>query len=136
MVVYKIIKMHAVSEAHVPLALYRMCYLKIVVIVVGAVKGLVQGIVGDGMQSPFIDPASVISVDHLAHQPEVVLQAVSYSSQLAHEALLKHICSVKADPVDIELRYPEAHSVEQILSHFRLIQVQFRQQIVAAPVFV
>ena len=45
MIIYEIIQMYVISESHVPLALNSMCYLKIVVIVMSAVKSFVQGII-------------------------------------------------------------------------------------------
>ena len=136
MVVDEIIKAHAVSEAHVPLAAYGMRDLKIVVIVVSAVQSLVKSVVRDGMQHALIDPAVVFSVYDLAHQPEVLLKAAGKAAQFTHEVLIKHVRGVESQSIDVEFGYPGPHGIEVIVPHFRFIHVQLRQKVMPAPVVV
>ena len=136
MIVCEIIQVHAVAQTHVSLTAYGVRNFKIVMIVMSAVQSLMQGIVGYRMQCALIDPAAVFAMYYLAHQPEIFLDAVSEPPQIAHEPLIKHIGSIKPEPVDIEFRYPEANSIEMIISHFRLMHIELRQQVVSSPVVV
>ena len=136
MIVYEIVKMHIVAKPHVSLAFDRVCYLKVVVIVVSAVKSLVQCIICHGVQGIVIYPSAVLSVYDLSHQPEVILQTVRDTPEFTHESLFEHIRGIQANAVDIEFRYPETHSVKMILSHLRLIQIELWKQIVSSPVLI
>ena len=136
MIVYEIIQMHVVFESHISLALNSMRYFKIVMIVMSTVKSFVQSIICHRVQGIVIYPATVISVNNLTHQPEIILQTISDASELTHESMLEHICSIKANAVDIKFRHPETHSVKMILSYLRVIQVELWEQIVATPVFI
>ncbi len=78
MVVHEIVK---IQVAHVLQIFHSVRDLEIVVVVVAAVKSLVQGIVGNAVQGAAIYPAAVIAVDNLAHQPEIRFHFLSGAAQ-------------------------------------------------------
>ena len=59
--------------------------LKIVMVVVTGVKSLMELIIGNRVKHFSIDPSSVFSVDHLAHEPEILLHGGGAAAQLLHE---------------------------------------------------
>ena len=97
--------------------------LKIVVVVVAGIKRLVQGIVGDAVQSPFIDPAGIVSVDHLSHEPEVRLYLVGGPPERFHIFKIQDIGGVQPDSVDIKFADPETDDVTDIISDGRIVLV-------------
>ena len=50
-----------------------MGYFEVIVVVVTGINAFVQLIIGDGMKHLIIHPSAVIAVNHLAHQPEIIL---------------------------------------------------------------
>ena len=115
-----------------PQLLHGVGQLKVVVVVVAGVQGLVQAVVGHGVQ-PRVQPAAVLAVDHLAHQPEVRLEGIGELPQLPQEPEVQHVRRVQPQTVDIEFLHPEADGVQVVPPHGGILQVQLRQQLIAAP---
>ena len=136
MVVNKNVQMHIVSQAHFSLPAYGVRDLKIITVVVAAVKRLMKSIVCYRVKGVLIDPAPVLSVYDLAHQPEVLLQAACQAAKISHEALFQHICGIQSDPVDIEFRYPEADGIKMIIPYLRIIQVELWKKVMSSPCFI
>ena len=110
--------------------------LKVVVVVVSRIQRLVQVVVRDRMQHGGADPAGVIPVDHLAHQPEIRLYLVGETAQRLHKAKVQHIRRVQTQPVDIKFRHPHPDGIAQIVLHFPVALIELHQQVVSAPVVV
>ena len=73
MVVHKIIK---IQISHILKIFYCVGNLKIVVIIVSAVKSFMKGVVGYAVKGLSVYPAAVISVNDLSHKPEVFLNLI------------------------------------------------------------
>ena len=116
-IVHKIIQ---IQITHVLQIFYRMCDLKIVMIVVSAVKSFVQRVVGYAVQCSTVDPAAVISVNNLTHQPEIFFHFVCGTAQGMHKVKIKYICRIQPDAIDIKLRYPKTDHIADIILHFRI----------------
>ena len=117
-------------------AVERVGNLKIVMVIVAAVEGFVQGIVRHGVQHLRIDPALVLPVNDLAHQPELRFHGVREASQCPHEIEIQNIRRVQTQSVDVELCYPEAYRLQVVIDHLGVSEVELCQQIIAAPVVV
>ena len=137
-VVHKIIQLQSFwpVAAHFIEAFYGMSDLKVVVIIVSGIQCLVQMIVGNGMKGSFVDPADVIAVDDLTHQPEFRFYFIGSLTQCLHKIKIQHIGSVQTDTVNIEFVYPETDHIADIVLNFRIALVQFYQKIVTAPVLI
>ena len=98
--------------------------LKIVAVVVGGPEGLVEGVVGDGVEHVVPHPAVVLPVDHLAHEPEILLHGGGCRPQLPHKVKVQHVGAVQAQAVDIEGVRPEADGVQEVILHLRILQIQ------------
>ena len=120
MVVHEIVK---IQVAHVLQIFHSMCDLEIVVVVVAAVKCLVQGIVGNAVQGASIYPAAVIAVDYLAHQPEIRFHFFSSAAKLFHEIKIQNISSIETNSIHIELRNPETDHIADIVLYIRIALV-------------
>ena len=138
MVVYEIVELEAVGvvAAHLVQALYRVCDLKEVVVVVAGVERLMQLVVGDGVQRPLIHPARIISVYDLPHQPEVGLDLVCDVSERFHKVKVEHVRRIETDTVHIKLAHPEADDITDVVLHCGMALVEFHEQVVSAPVVV
>ena len=108
MVVYKSVE----SAADGFEALNVMGYFEVIVVVVAGVNAFVQLIIGDGMKHLIVHPSAVITVNHFAHQPEILFHGSGLAPQLFHEAEVKHVGAVEADSVDIEGIDPEPDRVK------------------------
>ena len=135
MVVHKVVELD-MGRDHPVGALNGVGDLKVIVVVVPAVQGLVQGVVGDGVQGVLVCPAGVVPVDHLAHEPEVRLDLVGGAPQGLHELKIQHVGGVETDAVHVELADPEADHVTDIIPDGGVSLVELHQQVVAAPVVV
>ena len=93
-------------------------------------------VIGDGVQRPLVDPAGVVPVDDLAHEPEFRLHLIRHTAQRSHIVEIQHIRRVQPYAVDIELPDPEPHHVADIVPHRGIVLVELGQQIVAAPVLI
>ena len=96
--------------------------LKVVVVVVGGVKGLVKGVVGDGMEHFVVDPAAVFPVNDFAHEPESLLHGGGGFAQLFHKIKIQIAGAVQAQTVDVERVHPEDVYKRQVqVSFFRRV---------------
>ena len=78
MVVNKSIQLHIATDTEK--TAYGMGNFEIIVVVVPGEQPFVKLIVGNGMQHLAVGPAAVVTVDDLAHQPEVGFQIVAYAT--------------------------------------------------------
>ena len=109
---------------------------KVIVIVMSGIQGLMQVIVGNGMQGSFIDPADIISVNDLTHQPELRLHFIGSLTKSLHEIEIQYICGIQADSVNIECFHPETNYITDIIFDLWITLIQLYQKVVATPVLV
>ena len=120
MVVHEIIK---IKVAHVLQIFYSVRDLKIVMVIVSAVKSLVKCIVCNTVKGAAIYPATVIAVDDFAHQPEIRLHFLSGAAQLFHKIKVQNVRSVKTDTIHIKFRNPETDHIADVVLHIRITLV-------------
>ena len=138
MVVHKIIQLQSIRTVttHFIETFYGMRNFKVIVIVMSGIQGLMQMIVGDGMQGSFIDPADIISVNDLTHQPELWLHCIGCLTKSLHKIKIQNVCSIQTNTVNIECFHPETNHITDVIPYFRITLVQFHQKIIATPVLV
>lgn len=115
------------------LILDRMCDLKVVAVVVGGINSLVALVIGNAVKHFGICPAAVVAVDYLAHEPEIGLHASCKAMYALDKVIVKAICGIKANTVDIPCFYPHFDSVQQIFNDLVVSQVQLYQVIAVVP---
>ncbi len=125
MVVRKIVEPESVDAvaAHFIEPLYRMCNFKIIVVVVPGVKRFVQGVIGDAVQSAFVNPAGIVPVDDLAHEPEIRLYFIGSPPERFHVFKIQNVSGIQPDSVNIKFADPEADDVTDIVSDRRIVLV-------------
>ena len=109
---------------------------EIVVVVVSRIQRLVELIVRHRVKVRVVDPAPVLPVDYLPHQPEIRFHLIGRQTQPVHEIEIQHVRRVQPDAVYIKFLHPEPDDVTDIVLHLRIPLVEPRQQVVAAPVAV
>ena len=119
MIVYKRVQLSAAVNTAICIKLSPNCMsnLKIIMVVMPRIKPLMQFVIRHGMQHIAVDPARIIPVYYLAHQPEFRFYRIRQLAHFLHKIKIEHICTVKAYPVDIKFFYPEADHIEQIIAH-------------------
>ena len=95
-----------------------------------------QTVVGDRMESPLIDPAGVVSMNHLPHEPEIRPYLLSRLAERMHVSEIQHIGGIQTDAVNLKLPGPEPDHVTDIIPDRRIILIQLRQKVIPSPVFV
>ena len=120
MVVHEIIK---IKVAHVQQIFHSVRDLKIVMVIVSAVKSLVKCIICNTVKGAAIYPAAVIAVDDFAHQPEIRLHFLSGAAQLFHKIKVQNVRSVKTDTIHIKFRNPETDHIADVVLHIRIALV-------------
>ena len=133
MVVHKIVE---IQITHILKIFYCVGDFKIVVVIMSAVKSFMKGIICYAVKGLAVYPATVISVDNLSHQPEILFYFVSSVTKNAHEIKIKDIRSIKTDSVNIKFRNPETDHITDIILYLRITLVQLNKKVVSAPVFV
>ena len=125
MIIHEIIKFQSLRTvaSHLIETFYRMGNLKIVVVIVTRIQCLVELIVGDGMEGSLIDPAAVISMDDLAHEPELRLHFVGSPAQRFHIFKIQHICCIQTNTIHIKLADPEPDHIADIIPDSRIVLV-------------
>ena len=68
--------------------------LKIVMVVVTGIQSLVKLIVGNGMKYLRIYPTGILTVDHLAHEPEIRFHGGGLCPHFLHEVKIQDIGTV------------------------------------------
>ena len=58
---------------------------------------------------------------------------LAQAAQLAQKAQVQAVGHVEAQAVDVVVPHPVAHSVEQIIFHVRMLQIQLDQLVAALP---
>ena len=132
-VVHKIVELDSCRH-HAVGALDGVGDLKIVMVVVPAVKRLVEGVVGHAVKGILVCPAGIVAVDDLAHEPEIRFDLIRSAAQGLHKLEVQHIGSVQADAVHVELGNPEADHVTDVVADVGILLVELHQQVIAAPV--
>ena len=96
MVVHEIVQLQTVGtvSAHLVETLYGVCDLKIVVVIVTGIERLVQIVVCHGMKRISVDPAGIIAVNDLAHEPEIRFYLICHCAEHVHIVKIQYICSV------------------------------------------
>ena len=138
MVLYKGIESASLVNATVRVELpsYGMGDFEIIMIIVAGIQTLPQLIIGHRMKRLIVDPPGVISVNHLAHEPEILLFLTGHPTQLLHEIKLQAVCTVQADTVDIEFVNPEPHHIQKVILHAPIPEIQVRQFEAVVPCLV
>ena len=77
-------KVVELKSTHIIQSFYCVGNFKVVVVVMTGVQGLVQVIVGHGVQGVCIGPAVVVAVDNLTHQPKVRLNFICHAAHTLH----------------------------------------------------
>ena len=75
-------------------------------------------------------------MDDFTHQPELVITALAEVFQLPQEILIHTVGHVQTQTVDLKLVHPHGYSIEDVLFHVRMTQVQLHKVVVAFPPFV
>ena len=120
MVVHKIIK---IQISHILKIFYCVGNLKIVVIIVSAVKSFMKGVVGYAVKGLSVYPAAVISVDDFTHQPEILFDFICCMTENTHKIKIQDISGVQTDSVNIKLGNPETDHITDIVLNFRVTLV-------------
>ena len=94
--------------------------LEIVMVIVTAVKGFVQGIVSNTVEGASVYPAAVVSVDDLTHEPEVWLYFFGCTAELLHEIEVQNVCCIQTDTVYVKFGNPEADHNADIVLYLRI----------------
>ena len=115
MVINEIIK---IQISHILEIFYRMGDLEVVVIIMSAIKCFVQSIVCNTVQSLSIYPATVISMNYFAHQPEIRFDFFCSTAERTHEIKIQYIGSIQADSIYIKLRNPVTDHITAIILNF------------------
>ena len=110
--------------------------LEIVVVIMTAVECLVKRVVRDTVQRLAVYPAAVITVDNLAHQPEIRLDFFSSTTEHTHKIKIKDIGSIKTDAIYIKFRNPVTDHITDIILNIRIALVKFDEQIISTPVVI
>ena len=110
-----------------------MSDLKIIVVVMTGIKPLVKLIICHGIQHFRFYIAAVISVDHLAHQPEIRFLFIGKPPHFFHKGKLQTVRTVKADSVNIKLMDPEADYIQKIFPHLWLPEIEIYQFKTVSP---
>ena len=133
MIVHKIVK---IQITHILQIFNGMCNFKIVMVVMSAVQGFMQSIVCYTVQSIAVNPAAVIAVDDLSHEPEILFYFICCTAQGMHKVKIQDICSIQTNTINIKFRHPETDHITDIILYFRIALIQFYQKIISSPVFV
>ena len=138
MIIRKGIKLSACPGRadHVIKSLYCMRNLEVIMIIMAGIKGLMQLVIGHGMQHSLIYPTGVFPMNHLSHQPEICLYFISQHSHLMHKVKVQHICRIQTKTVNVKLPDPETDDIQKIFLYSRIFLIQLNQKIVTAPVII
>lgn len=117
MIVHKVVE---IQVSHILEIFYSMGDLEIVMIIVSTVECFVQCVVCYAVKSFSVYPAAVISVDDLAHKPEIFFYFCCCTAQGTHEIEIKNVCCVKADSIYIKFGYPETDHIADVILYFRI----------------
>ena len=97
------------------------------------VDRLMQLVVRHRVQGLRIHPACILSVDHLAHQPELRLHLVREVAKRMLEAHIEHIGTVETETIDVKGIDPVLHDIDQIFTDALAVEVQLRELPGTAP---
>ena len=97
--------------------------LEIVVVIMTAVECLVKRVVRDTVKRLAVYPAAVITVDNLAHQPEIRLDFLCSTTEHTHKIKIKDIGSIKTDAIYIKFRNPVTDHITDIILNIRIALV-------------
>ena len=109
---------------------------KEVVIIEAGVKAFVKFVIGDGVEHLTVNPAAVVPVNHLAHEPEIFLHGLCPAAHFLHEVEVQHIGAVQAYSVNVKLINPKPDDVKEIGPYIRVKEVQAGQFKMSLPGFV
>ena len=84
-------------------------------------------IVGNGMKHILPRPPGIVSMNHLAHQPEILFFCIHNPAQIAHKIKFQTVRTIQPDTVNIKSVNPETHHVKEILAHSFVIEIQVGQ---------
>ena len=96
-------------------------------VIVTGIQALVQLVIRHRVQHLRIHPARVIPVNHLAHQPEILLLIARHPAHFPHKVKIQAVRAVEPDAIDVELMDPETDHIKKIILHLAVLQVQVRQ---------
>ena len=110
-----------------------VCDLEEIMAVEATVDGLVQLVVRHRVQGLRIDPACILTVDHLTHQPELRLHLVREVAKRMLEAHIEHIGTVETEAIDVEGIDPILHDIDQVFPDALAVEIQLRKLPCTAP---
>ena len=118
------------------LILDRMGNFKVVSVVVRRIDALVALVIGHAVEHLGICPMSVISVNNLAHKPEIRLHTACEIMYALDEIICKAIGSIEADTVDVPFFYPVFDSGEKIIYNFTVVKIELYKVVAVVPALV
>ena len=137
MIVHKAVELHPPvnSAVLVELSSDGMCNLKIIIVIVPGIKTFMQLIICHAVQEPFpvLNIAAVVPVNHLAHQPEILLLFLCGRPHLFHESKVKAVRAVQPYSVDVKFVNPETYHIQKIIANLLILQVQIHQFKAVSP---
>ena len=94
---------------------------KVIVVIVSGIKALVQFIIGNTVEHTLSVPdiTAVISVNHLAHKPEIPFLCLRSSPHFFHKRELQTVCTVQTNTVNVKRIDPEINDSQQVFPHSR-----------------
>ena len=75
-------------------------------------------------------------MDYLAHEPEIGLLALAEASYALEEVEVDTVGGVEADAVNVEGLYPVIHSVDEVVAHTGIAEIELDQIVVTVPALV
>ncbi len=93
-------------------------------------------IVGRRMQHLVVDHLVIIPVQHLAQQIELRFQPFRKCPQPPYKIMIQTISHIQTQAVDIELLYPAFYTVQNMINHIFMAQVDLHQIVISFPALI
>ena len=102
----------------------------------GGINSLVALIICNAVKHFAVCPAVVLTVDDLAHKPEIGAKLAGKAVYSLYKVLGKAVGSVEADTVDTPFLYPHFYRAENVFNHVIVVKVQLYEIVVTVPALV
>ena len=96
---------------------------KIIMIIMPGIQTLVQFIVCNAVEQIVTDVPAVISMNYLAHQPEIFFLGICESPHCFHETEIKTVRAVKTNSINLEFINPKSNHIQKVIPHCRLLEI-------------
>ena len=111
-------------------------YLEIVLVIVRRVETFVALVVSNAVKHLGICPAVIVTVDYLAHEPEIRTLALAEASDALEEIEINAVSGIKTDTVNAEMLYPVIDGINDMIADADIAQIEFDEVIVTVPAFI